>query len=78
MNFGIPVELEHVLSVNPEIVGGEPCFKGTRVPLDTVVDNIAAGIPIDRILKNYPTLTREHIDAVLLWEQGLAKKAAGF
>jgi len=65
------------MNVNPDILGGEPCFNGTRVPLDTVVDNLAAGHSIERILQNYPSLTRLHIQAVLRWEGDLARKAAG-
>ena len=40
----IPKGLEHVMNIDPEILGGEPCFNGTRVPLETVIDNIDAGI----------------------------------
>ncbi len=73
----IPPGLEHIMSIHPEILGGEPCFNGTRVPLETVVDNLAAGVSVDRILRNYRTLTQEHVDAVLHWEHALAYKAAG-
>lgn len=65
------------MNIDPEILGGEPCFNGTRVPLETVIDNLAAGITIERILRNYPSLTQEHIDAVLQWELDLAYRAAG-
>ncbi len=54
------------MNIDPEILGGEPCFNGTRVPLETVVDNLAAGITIERILRNYPSITQQHIDAVLV------------
>ena len=77
MLTSIPPGLEHIMNIDPEILGGEPCFNGTRVPLETVVDNLAGGHSIERILRNYPSLTREHIDAVLRWEQGLAYRAAG-
>ena len=61
----IPKGLEPIMSIDPETLGGEPCFNGTRVPLETVTDNIAAGITTERILRNYPSLAQEHIDAVL-------------
>ena len=73
----VPPGLEHLVSIDPEIVGGEPCFTGTRVPLETVVDNLAGGITVERILRNYRTLRPEHIEAVLLWERDLARKAIG-
>ena len=65
MLTSIPPGLEHVMSVDPEILGGEPCFIGTRVPLETVVDNLAAGDSVQEILENYPSLTQDHIHAVL-------------
>lgn len=61
----IPSSLERVLTVDPNVVGGEPCFTGTRVPLETVVDNLAAGVSVERILRNYRSLRPEHAEAVL-------------
>ena len=56
------------MSVDPEVLGGEPCFTGTRVPLETVVDNLAGGHSVEEILENYPSLTSRHIHAVLQWQ----------
>jgi uncharacterized protein (DUF433 family) len=75
MLTAIPPGLEHVMNINPEILGGEPCFNGTRVPLETVVDNLAGGHSIQEIIENYPSLTQEHIHAVLRWELGLVHQA---
>jgi uncharacterized protein (DUF433 family) len=77
MLTSIPPGLEHVMTVDPEILGGEPCFTGTRVPLETVVDNLAAGHSVQEILDNYPSLTLDHIHAVLQWQRGLVSKAVG-
>ncbi|MBS1717289.1 MAG: DUF433 domain-containing protein [Armatimonadetes bacterium] len=73
----IPQGLEHVMSIDPEILGGEPCFNGTRVPLESVVDNLGAGYSIEEILSDFPSLTEEHIRAVQQWELALARKPAG-
>jgi uncharacterized protein (DUF433 family) len=73
----IPPGLEHVMNIDPEILGGEPCFNGTRVPLESVVDNLGAGYSIEEILSDFPSLTEEHIRAVQQWELTLARKAAG-
>jgi uncharacterized protein (DUF433 family) len=75
MLIAIPTGLEHVMSIDPEVLGGEPCFNGTRVPLETVVDNLAAGYSGEEILDNYPSLTREHIEAVLQWQLHHEQKA---
>jgi uncharacterized protein (DUF433 family) len=77
MLTSIPAGLEHVMNINPEILGGEPCFNGTRVPLETVIDNLGAGYSTEELLSDFPSLTPEHIEAVQQWELALARKAAG-
>jgi uncharacterized protein (DUF433 family) len=47
---------EHILA-DPEIMYGKPCIKGTRIPVDLILDKLAAGQPIEDILKGYPQLT---------------------
>ncbi len=75
--MSIPKSLENLVSMDPEVIGGEPCFTGTRVPLATVVDNLAGGHSVQDILDNFRTLSREHVTAVLRWERELAIEAAG-
>ena len=65
------------MNIDPEILGGEPCFNGTRVPLETVLDNLRAGYSADEIISDFPTLNKEHIRAVQQWELALARAAAG-
>ena len=77
MLTNIPLGLEHIMNIDPEILGGEPCFNGTRVPLETVVDNLAGGHSVQEILENYPSLTHEHLQAVLHWQLDLVHKATG-
>ncbi len=55
----IPQSLKNLVSSDPDVVGGEPCFTGTRVPLETVVDNLAAGHSTERIIENFPSLRAE-------------------
>ena len=50
---------------NPRIMGGVPCFRGTRIPATVLFDNLAAGVPLEEILLNYPTLARQDALAVL-------------
>ena len=73
----IPESLKHLVSSDPDFVGGEPCFIGTRVPLETVVDNLAAGVSAAIILEEFPSLRAEHVEAVLRWEGELAREAVG-
>lgn len=54
-----------VIVRDPEILGGRPVFRGTRVPVDTLFDNIADGLTVDQILAAYPTLDRADVLTVL-------------
>lgn len=53
------------LSRDPEIMSGALCFKGTRVPVQTLFDYLQANSPLDEFLENFPTVSREAAIAVL-------------
>jgi len=74
----VPSGLEKVLSVDSEIMHGDLCFAGTRVPLTVWLDNLTEGMGIDEFLKHYPTVQRSQIEAVVRWEHDKIKQAAGF
>jgi len=63
----IPDELKRTISTNPEILGGTPCFVGTRVPLATFIDHVEAGYSLDGFLKGYSSVGREQALSVLEW-----------
>jgi len=50
---------------DPQIVGGEPVLKGTRVTLRTVLASVAEGATIAEILADFPTLTDEDVRAAI-------------
>lgn len=56
---------ESVVSIDPEIMSGTPVFRGTRVPVRTLLDYIEAGDTIDRFLDGFPTVRREQVIAFL-------------
>ena len=51
--------------VDPKRHGGEPCIRGTRIPVSIIVGSIADGDTIVELLTAYPSLTREGIQAAL-------------
>ena len=51
--------------VDPEILGGTPCFAGTRVPVRSLFDHLAGGYSIDYFIYQFPTVEREQVEAVL-------------
>jgi len=48
-----------VIVRDPEILGGIPCFRGTRVPFQNLLDYLEAGDTLDQFLEQFPTVTRE-------------------
>jgi uncharacterized protein (DUF433 family) len=54
-----------LITIDPETLGGIPVFKGTRVPVKTLIDYLEAGDRLDDFLDDFPTVTREHAVAVL-------------
>ena len=62
------------ISVDPNVCHGKACIKGTRIMVSVVLDNLAAGEPVERILKNYPTLKPEDVQAPLEYAAELARE----
>jgi len=50
---------------DPEIMGGTPVFVGTRVPVETLLDYLEAGDPLDEFLEDFPSVSRDQVVAVL-------------
>ena len=53
------------ISSNKEILGGQPVFTGTRVPIETLFDHLEKGISLDDFLLDFPTVSKEQVTAVL-------------
>ena len=62
------------ITANPEIMHGAVCFRGIRIPVSVVLDNLAAGETADRILDQYPSLKPEHIPAAIAYAADLARE----
>ena len=53
------------ISVDPEILSGEPVFAGTRVPVSSLLENLEAGVSLDEFIENFPTVQRSQAVSVL-------------
>lgn len=51
----------------PGVMGGKPCIKGTRIPVDIIVDYVASGETIAEVLEGYPDITEEDVRAALAY-----------
>jgi uncharacterized protein (DUF433 family) len=49
--------------MNPEVMGGKPTIRGTRIPVETILRKLGAGMAVDEILADHPRLTAEDIRA---------------
>ena len=54
-----------VIVKDPDILGGTPVFRGTRVPLQTLFDYLEGGETLEEFLKGFPTVSREAALAAL-------------
>lgn len=57
---------EHI-TIDKDVHHGEPCIKRTRVPVAIIVGSIADGMSVEEILREYPQIRRESIQAALAY-----------
>jgi len=62
-----------IFQSNPAVCGGEPVICGTRVTLRTVLASLADGDSVDVILRSFPTLKREQVEAVIAFAAAAAQ-----
>jgi uncharacterized protein (DUF433 family) len=63
--------LNDYIMADREILGGEPVFRGTRVPVASLFEHLESGCSLDEFLENFPTVTRDAAVAVLMGAQEL-------
>jgi uncharacterized protein (DUF433 family) len=54
-----------IVHSDPEILDGTPVFAGTRVPAHILFDCLKAGDSLERFLEQFPTVSREHAQALI-------------
>ena len=59
------MQLSDVLSSDPDVVSGAVVFRGTRVPVEALFENLRGGMSLEEFFENYPTVERAQVDAVL-------------
>jgi uncharacterized protein (DUF433 family) len=57
--------MSKVVVQDAEILGGEPVFKGTRVPVKSLFDHLEAGDSIEEFLDGFPSVKREQVITLL-------------
>jgi uncharacterized protein (DUF433 family) len=67
------VEIGKYIVVDTDICHGKPTFKGTRVLVSDILELIAVGEPTEKILRSYPSMSREMIKEALRYAAKLAR-----
>jgi len=58
-------QIKDYININKEILSGNPVFKGTRVPIQTLFDHLEKGIMVDEFIEDFPTVTKDQAIAVI-------------
>jgi len=62
--------IKDYIIIDPDVLAGQPVFKGTRVPIETLFLHLEKGVSLDEFLEDFPTVRKEQAIAVL----GIAEK----
>lgn len=65
---------EDHITVDPKVCHGIACIRGTRVLVSVVLDNLAAGLTVQEILRSYPSLSEEAVHAAIAYAAELARE----
>lgn len=65
---------EDAIVADPEILHGEPCLKGTRMPVYLVAEMREAGTSVDEMLRSYPSLTPDLIEKATIYAAAYPKR----
>jgi uncharacterized protein (DUF433 family) len=63
-----------LITVDPNICHGTACIRGTRIPVSVVLDNLAAGLPAEEILRSFPTLPALAIPAAIAYAAAVTRE----
>jgi uncharacterized protein (DUF433 family) len=62
------------IEINPEVCGGRPVFKGTRITVTSILEYLMVGDTVPDILDNFPQLSVEDIKAAYAWSIALSDR----
>lgn len=55
------------ISIDPRVMVGKPCIKGTRIPVDMLLRKLSQGMSVQELLDEYPHITRDDVLAALAY-----------
>jgi len=75
MTAELRAAINDIVWVDPERMSGTPCFRGTRVPVQTLLDHLEGNIRLEEFLIDFPSVSREQ--AIRFLELGKAAHTYG-
>jgi len=60
-----------LIESNPAILGGKPVLKGTRIPVELILEMVQSGYSVDEIVSEYPHLKRDDLVQILRLAKGV-------
>ena len=70
------MRFEDYITISPEVRGGKPCIKGTRIAVADVLEYLAGAMTEAQILADFPALKQEHIRARLAFAAARERRLA--
>lgn len=70
--------MKKLVTQDPDILGGKPIIAGTRMSVESVLELLASGMSVGEVLKEYPFLTKKHVQAVLEYAAKLVAKEKSY
>ena len=64
-------QLLNRITINPDVLVGKPTIRGMRISVEQILDALAAGVPEQELLEDYPALEPDDIRAVLLYARDI-------
>jgi uncharacterized protein (DUF433 family) len=68
--------MSEIVSADPDLMHGALCFRGTRVPVRLLLDDLKSGYTVEEFLAGCPTVTREQVERYLELVQDLVTECA--
>ncbi|MBI2338171.1 DUF433 domain-containing protein [Candidatus Daviesbacteria bacterium] len=66
------------ITQNPKILGGKPIIKNTRMSVEVILESLAGGMSMEEMLKEYPFLKKEHLQAAIDYAAKIVSKEKSY
>lgn len=67
-----------LITQDPDILGGKPIIAGTRISIEVILELLASGMEVKNLLKEYPSLTKEQVKAVINYAAKIVAKEESY